>query len=689
MKQPLEKLKKIAAAARESKTLRLGALAALAAMLLLGAAFFSLRNLALKSVLDGKLRSFRQSHADTVVEIGAAKFSGLSRIELENIVVRSLAGSFAMDLRSCSMRVSFWNMLIGRVRFRQLELSDLKFDLRQAGIPEPGAVHAARPAPRSPNGDGGQSARPAPQAPKAPAAPDPPPDYAARAAYLLHVFFTRVPDTFVIRDLTVRSDMDQVKQTLHIPRLEIAGPDFETTIEIRDLEKKRSYYLSGSIEREKKRLVIHLLPLRRGEAAALPFIDRQWGFRVSFDSLTMGLQSRGRRQGVLRLDGELAVNGLTLNHPRIAAEDVDLPGAALDYVLNIGPDYVELDDRTRVTFDKLRFHPYLRFKTRPTRQLVLKVKKTRFPADDLFSSLPAGLFTRLAGLRTSGELAYHLDFAIDLAHPEAVELESELERFDFKIEHFGRVDFRAVNAPFLYTAYEKDRAVRSFRVGPENPDFRPLDQIPDRLKYSVLISEDGAFFGHRGFLIGPIKDSIVTNLREGRFVRGASTISMQLVKNLYLRRQKTMARKLEEMLITWLIEEKRLVSKERMFEIYLNIIEWGPGIYGAQAAARYYFAKEVAALTLAEAIFMASIIPRPKRFMYSFDENQRLRPWLQHYYANVSGKMLARGWISQSDFDALVPDVRLEGPALLLLKPLAVPDDEPFEWFEEEDPDRP
>jgi hypothetical protein len=389
---------------------------------------------------------------------------------------------------------------------------------------------------------------------------------------------------------------------------------------------------------------------------------------------------------VLRLDGSLAVNGLVLNHPRIAAEDVNLPAAALDYVLNIGPDYLELDDRTLVSFDKLRFHPYLKLKTRPTRRVTLKVKRTLFPADDLFSSLPAGLFTRLAGIRTSGELAYHLDFAIDLDHPEAVELESQLEKIDFKIEHFGRVDFRAVNAPFLYTAYEKDRAVRSFLVGPENPEFRPLSQIPACLQNSVMISEDGAFFDHRGFLMEPIRDAIVANLKQGRFARGASTISMQLVKNLYLKRNKTMARKLEEMLITWLIEEKRLISKERMFEIYLNIIEWGPGIYGAQEAARFYFAKDVAEITLPEAIFMASIIPRPKRFMYSFDENQHLRPWLQHYYADVSGKMLRKQWITQEDHDALVPDIRLTGPARLLLKGSADAAEEPLA---EDEPDWP
>jgi membrane peptidoglycan carboxypeptidase len=183
-----------------------------------------------------------------------------------------------------------------------------------------------------------------------------------------------------------------------------------------------------------------------------------------------------------------------------------------------------------------------------------------------------------------------------------------------------------------------------------------------------MICEDGAFFRHHGFLSEPFRDSIVANLKAGRFVRGGSTISMQLVKNLWLKRHKTVARKLEEMIITWLIEENRLLSKERMYEIYLNIIEWGPGIFGAQGAARFYFNKDASDLNLAESIFMASIVPRPRRFMVAFDENQRLKEWMLPFYRDVSGKMLSRELITQADFDKLRHEVRLTGPARLLLK---------------------
>lgn len=143
---------------------------------------------------------------------------------------------------------------------------------------------------------------------------------------------------------------------------------------------------------------------------------------------------------------------------------------------------------------------------------------------------------------------------------------------------------------------------------------------------------------------------------------------MQLVKNVFLQRNKTLGRKAEEALIVWLIENQGICSKDRMYEVYLNIIEWGPLIYGANEASHFYFNKDASKLTLAESIFLASIIPRPKWFKYSFDETGHLRESNAGFYRLLSEKMLRKGQITQEDVEKLVPDVELRGPAKLLLK---------------------
>lgn len=645
----LKHLQRSVAGLRARRASKIGALALLGAALVLFATSLALRNIILESILDKKIQTYRSNHEGAEVSIGEAKFSGPDRIVFENIRLWSQTGPLTIDLRSCSVTVSIWKMFIGQVRPKHFEMNDLRIDLRQDSLPDYSLAKLA----------GGTKANQNRNRARA---------QSEQASYLLNLFFTRIPESLTISRLTVNSDIERIRQTFHVPRLAISGPNFKTTVEIDDQGERWAHNFAGNIDRRKKLLAFRLSPLRPGERITVPFIDRQWGLRVSFDSLAIRLKSNGFRSNVLHLDGLLAVNGLTLNHPRIAAEDVHLRNAAVDYALHIGADFLELDRPTRISFNTLSFHPYLKFNIRPARQLTLEIDKTRFKADDFFSSLPAGLFTELAGIQTSGELAYRLNFFIDFTRPESLRLESDLEKRDFKIERFGRVDFRAVNAPFLHTVFERDQPPRSFVVGPENPDFRTLDRISPFLRNAVLISEDGAFFGHKGLLLEPFRQSIAANLKEKRFVRGASTISMQLVKNLYLKRQKTIARKLEEMIITWLIEENRLVAKERMYEIYLNIIEWGPRVNGAQGAARFYFDKDAADLTLAEAIFMASIIPRPSHFMYSFDRDQRLRESLKAYYGDVSYKMLHKGMISQQDFDTLIPDIRLKGPARFLLK---------------------
>jgi membrane peptidoglycan carboxypeptidase len=257
----------------------------------------------------------------------------------------------------------------------------------------------------------------------------------------------------------------------------------------------------------------------------------------------------------------------------------------------------------------------------------------------------------------------------DFAMPDSAVFYSRMIADDFSITKMGEDDLRMMNNSFTHRVYERDRMISSFTVGPENPAFTPIDYISPYLRNSILTSEDGGFYSHKGFNEDAFRQSIVENIKKRRFARGGSTITMQLVKNVYLKRDKVISRKLEEALIVWLIENQRLVSKHRMFEVYLNIIEWGPGIYGINEASAFYFLKHPSELTLAESIFLASIVPRPKLFRYSFDEFGNLRGYLEGYYRLLAGIMLRRGQITQTEYDSLTPHIVLQGPARDLVLP--------------------
>jgi membrane peptidoglycan carboxypeptidase len=256
-----------------------------------------------------------------------------------------------------------------------------------------------------------------------------------------------------------------------------------------------------------------------------------------------------------------------------------------------------------------------------------------------------------------------LHFLLNFKKPDALEFSSSLGKRDFKIQTFGKTNLAKINQDFTYSAYEKDRLVKTLLVGLQNPNYTPISNISDHLKAAVLTSEDGNFYSHLGFNEEAFKKSIATNFKQKRFVRGGSTISMQLVKNVFLTRNKTLARKIEEAMIVWLIENNRIVSKERMLEVYLNIIEWGPGIYGIGEASRFYFNKLPSQLTLSESVFLAMIIPRPKGFAYNFGPDGKLKAHVAAYYALIADHLLKRGKITEEERPMILPDIDLVGQA--------------------------
>jgi monofunctional glycosyltransferase len=134
--------------------------------------------------------------------------------------------------------------------------------------------------------------------------------------------------------------------------------------------------------------------------------------------------------------------------------------------------------------------------------------------------------------------------------------------------------------------------------------------ISEHLKKAVLISEDAAFFSHTGVDVKELQESLKKDWETGSFARGGSTITMQLAKNLYLNLSKNPLRKAKEVVIAWQLEHA--LSKRRIFEIYLNVVEWGPNVYGAEAAARHYFAKPAANLDIVEAATLAALLPSPR-----------------------------------------------------------------------------
>jgi monofunctional biosynthetic peptidoglycan transglycosylase len=155
--------------------------------------------------------------------------------------------------------------------------------------------------------------------------------------------------------------------------------------------------------------------------------------------------------------------------------------------------------------------------------------------------------------------------------------------------------------------WQKDGLRRRIRQ-----EWVPLSRISPYAVKAVIIAEDDKFWSHEGFDFAAIQKAIEKDLQQRRFKAGGSTISQQLVKNLYLTPAKNPVRKLKEAVLTWRLE--RNLSKRRIIELYLNVAEWGEGIFGIEAAARHYFGKGAEVLTAREAAALAVVLPSPLRY---------------------------------------------------------------------------
>ena len=179
---------------------------------------------------------------------------------------------------------------------------------------------------------------------------------------------------------------------------------------------------------------------------------------------------------------------------------------------------------------------------------------------------------------------------------------------------------------------------------PRKQVWAPYGAISEHLKKAILVSEDASFFSHKGVDMIELKEALKKDWETGQFKRGGSTITMQLAKNLYLNPSKNPLRKAKEIVIAWQLESA--LTKRRIFEIYLNVAELGPNIYGAEAASRHYFGKPAANLDPLEAATLAALLPSP---LHSKEKNLLYRRNL------ILARLASVGYLTSEEYNRAKP----------------------------------
>lgn len=584
---------------------------------------------------------------DSTLRIKEATFEGFSGINLTEITLIPNKADTLFNVQKMRTNINIWRLLLGEVQLGTLQIKNGQIQLIQKGNVKNFAAFLKK-----------DKKEPESNSKK---------DYAAFAYRIISKVLNLVPTDMNVENFTFKIDNNGKKATINIEKLVLVNKELETSIQVITHTFAQRWKIKGFADPRNKKADIRFFNRDTG-SIKVPYFDERYNLISSFDSIRLKLGNIDRSSGELHINGFASIANLKINHPKIARKEVVIKNARFDYRFLLGTDFISIDSNSTIQLNKIKFHPYLAYETNKDTLYKLKVKLPKMKAQDFISSLPNGLFANFQGMEADGSFDYNLNFKYNINKPNELVFDSNLKKENLKITKYGEANLNKLNSEFVYRAVIKDVLQRPVLVGTANPNYTPLEQISPYLRKSVLTTEDPSFFSHRGFINEAFKQSIVKNIKTKKFSRGASTISMQLVKNVFLTREKTLSRKLEEIILVYILENNHIVSKERMLEVYFNVIEWGPNIYGIGEASHFYFQKNPSELDLKECLYLARIIPSPKKFMYQFNDEGMLKEFAVKQESFLTNLMLRRGLLTLDDTIYKQQTVHVSGSAKSYLR---------------------
>ena len=615
-------------------------------MCLIVGGFFIFRDSVLQQTLD-KISNEMTVDYNSTFTVKNASFDGLSGLNLSEITLVPKNADTLFKIKKLKTSVNLWQLLTGDVQLGTLEVQNGYVQFVKQGKESNFAAFLKK--------DNQTSVRNEKR------------DYAEYAYRIISKALNLIPTDMILDNFAFRLNDNGNKSTVNFQKLRLENKQLETILQVQTKTFTQRWSIKGFADPRNKKADIRLVNIDTG-AIKMPYLEERFNLKSSFDSIRLNVQNIEKNGDELHLDGFMAIANLKLNHPKIASKDVVLKHAKFDYRFLLGSDFISIDSSSTVQLNKIKFYPYLTYDTKKDTVYKLRVNLPKMKAQDFITSLPDGLFTHFQGMEATGTFDYKLDFAYNINKPNRLVFDSKLKKDNLRITKYGEANLNKLNGEFVYRALIKNVFQRPVLIGTANPNYTPLEQISPYLRKSVLTTEDPSFFSHRGFITQAFKQSIVKNIRTKKFARGASTISMQLVKNAFLSREKTVSRKLEEILLVYILENNRIVSKERMLEVYFNIIEWGPNVFGIGEASQFYFQKTPSELSLNECLYLARIIPSPKKFMYQFNDQGMLKDFAIKQESFLTNIMFRRGLLTPEDTIYRTLPVLISGPARSFIK---------------------
>jgi hypothetical protein len=605
---------------------------------------FAFRNSILKNVIDRVNTQFEKDYQCNVT-IQKAEFHGLTNVEFQHITLVPKQADTLVRIDELKTSVNFWKLLVGDVQLGKLEINKgfVQLVKTKNGNNYDAFLHSKK--------DNKESEEV---------------NYARLLNRISSRLMDLVPTDMQVKGFAFKFNDKGSKLAFDFNELTLADKKLKTIIQVTAEDFSQQWSINGFADPRDRKADLTFANTKN-DTIRLPYIDKRFNLKTAFKSIHFNLENLAMDNGELHIDGYSSIDNLVVNNPKIASMDVIIKNARFDYRWIVGKRFFALDSTSTVQLNQIKCQPYIAYTKDEAKVYEFKLKIPKMKAQAFISSLPTGLFRHFEGMEAQGNFSYALNFKYNDSQPNNVVFDSSLKPDGLKITRYGEADLNKINGPFTYRAIDKGVSQRPIFVGSGGGNYTPLRMMSPYLKKCVLTSEDPSFMTHRGFINAAFKESITKNIKTKKFARGASTISMQLVKNVFLTREKTLSRKLEEILLVYILENNHISSKDRMLEVYFNIIEWGPNVYGIAEASQFYFQKKPWDLNVNQCLFLATIIPNPKGFMAKFDSNNKLKPAAKQTQTFLTNLMFKRNLLTASDTIYNFP-LFISGPAKYYMK---------------------
>ena len=482
-------------------------------------------------------------------------------------------------------------------------------------------------------------------------------------------FFNYLPKQLAAYSIHIEAENDSLTTLYLIDTLLLKNDTISGKLTVKDGQQFTCWSIMGKALPEEGFYSGELhLEQKLTKNTKLAFIERLLNANFLFERLSFNLNITQNTADKTNFSFGGEIESCKFFHQGIADKEIKIDSASFLLNVELEQEKIEIQHGSLLALNGFAIHPYFLYEKNAEKRVVFALNERDMDVEKLVQALPKDIFQMITRMGLSGKLDFAILFDCDFANPESLKFNFELASPQLNIPPSGRKMITRLEEDFNYDCVLNDIVYKQIEVSEKNPKFVKFDNIPFYLMHAILVCEDPSFFRHNGILQSTLRESMVTNLKKKEYKRGGSTLSMQFVKNVFLHKKKLITRKIEEIVLVWLIEENRLLTKERMFEIYVNVIEWAPLVYGLHDAADFYFRKTPDMLNFGECVYLATLIRSPKKYDKTIAKDGELTENRRTEMNFIVQRMTDRGMITEEQLKTFNSFVRLDIDSAKVIK---------------------